>query len=290
MHQHGRLAYETFGTLNTTGDNCVLVPSYYTGTSASYHKLIGPRRDLDPQKYFIVLPNMLGNSMSASPSNEPGFTNATLADNVLLQHELLTTLGVQRIALLYGWSMGAMQGFSWAALYPDMVTTLLAVCGTARCWPLNYVFLEGVKAAMPAGRAAFGRAYAGWAYSAAFYRDELYKPMGFPTLEAFLRYWEADHESFDARDLLAMLWTWQNADLSNAALSRIQARTIIMPCDTDMYFTPAEAALEAAHIPHAELRLITSPYGHCAGAPNRYPNETAQIEAAMHELLHSQTF
>jgi homoserine O-acetyltransferase len=114
--------------------------------------------------------------------------------------------------------------------------------------------------------------------------------MGFPTLEAFLRYWEEDHESFDARDLLAMLWTWQNADLSDTALSRIQARTIIMPCDTDMYFTQTEAALETAHIPHAELRLITSPYGHCAGAPNRYPTETALIEAAMHELLVQPTF
>jgi homoserine O-acetyltransferase len=82
--------------------------------------------------------------------------------------------------------------------------------------------------------------------------------------------------------LLAMLWTWQNAE---ADLSRITARTIVMPCDTDMYFTLEEARLEAAAIAGAELRLLTSPYGHCAGAPGRFPSETAIVEQAIRELL-----
>jgi homoserine O-acetyltransferase len=206
---------------------------------------------------------------------------------VALQHRLLASLEVKNIALLYGWSMAAMQGYNWAAEYPDMVKSLLAVCGSAKCWPLNHVFLEGLKAAMgtTGNRAAFGRAYAGWAYSAAFYRDELYKPLGFTTREAFLKFWEDDHLSFDHRDLLAMLWTWQNADLDNAALGKIIARTIIMPADTDMYFTEAEARLEARAIPNATLRVLQSPYGHCAGAPGRFVAETAQVERAIKDLL-----
>jgi homoserine O-acetyltransferase len=285
MRHFKRLAYQTHGTLNAAGDNGVLIPTYYTGTSASYHRLIGPGRALDPAHWFIVIPNMFGNGASASPSNDPDFSNATIADNVTAQHELLTSLGVTKIKLAYGWSMGAMQSFAWAAMYSDMVENLLAVCGTARCWPLNYVFLEGVKAAMPAGRAAFGRAYAGWAYSAAFYRDALYKGMGFESLEAFLRFWEEDHQSFDARDLLAMLWTWQHADLCDAALAGITARTVMMPCDTDMYFTVDEARLEAAHIPGAEMCVISSPYGHCAGAPGRFAAESEVVEEAIRELL-----
>ncbi|MDE8342238.1 MAG: alpha/beta fold hydrolase [Acidocella sp.] len=281
------LVYETHGILNEAGDNCVLLPTYYTGTHASYSLMIGPGRVLDPARYFIVSPNMLGNGVSSSPSKNHEFSNATVADNVHLQHRLLSTLGVREIKLLYGWSMGAMQGYSWAAIYPAMVKNFLAVCGSARCWPLNRVFLEGIAAAMghDNDRRAFGRCYAGWAYSAAFYRDELYKLLGYETLEAFLKFWEDDHLGFDARDLMAMLWTWKNADLDDAALAKISARTIIMPADTDMYFTVDEARVEAAAIGHAEVRPLYSPYGHCAGAPGQFPAETALIEAAMRELL-----
>lgn len=281
------LVYATCGRLNESGDNCILIPTYYTGTHASYASMIGPGRALNTKTYFIVIPNMLGNGVSSSPSNQAHYTHATIADNVSLQHALLTSLEVKKIALIYGWSMGAMQGYGWAAQYPRMVTALLAVCGSAKCWPLNMVFLEGLKAAMGdnANRAAFGRAYAGWAYSAAFYRDELYKPLGFTSLEAFLKFWEDDHLTFDHRDLLAMIWTWQNADLDSATLSRMTASTIIMPADTDMYFTEAEARIEAAAIPNATLRVLNSPYGHCAGAPGRFPAETAQIEKAINDLL-----
>ena len=283
-----RLVYATYGKLNEAGDNCVLLPTYYTGTHESYAKMIGPGRALDPEKNFIVIPNMLGNGLSTSPSNTPDFVNKTVAANVRLQYKLLISLGVRRIALVYGWSMGAMQGYAWAAMYPQMVASLLTVCGSAKCWPLNAVFLEGVAAALKsaaspdAGKRAFGRAYAGWAYSAGFYRHGLYKELGFRTVEEFLDFWEDDHAAWDAGDLLAMLWTWQHAD---SDLSRIVARTIVMPSDTDMYFTLEEARIEAAMINDAELRVLYSPYGHCAGAPGRFPAETVVVEQAIRELL-----
>lgn len=285
MRRFGRVVYEVFGQLNETADNCVLLPTYYAGTDKSYLPLIGPGRALDPARWCIVIPNMLGNGVSDLPSNNPDFCAASIVDNIRLQHALLTGIGVKRIALAYGWSMGAMQALAWAAAHPSMVKSVLAVCGTARCWPLNQVFLSGQRAVMPAGLKAFARAYAGWAFSAAFYRDELWRGMGFDTLEAFLSFWEDDFCNHDARDLLAMLATWQAADLGFEELAKITARTIMMPCDTDAYFTADEAALEAAAIPGAELRVLHSPYGHCAGAPGRYMAESAQIEAAMRELL-----
>jgi homoserine O-acetyltransferase len=285
MPQFKRIAYEVYGSLNAAADNCVLLPTYYAGTDRSYLGLIGHGRALDPSRWFIVVPNMLGNGVSSSPSNDGAFCNATVEDNVRAQHALLAALGVRNVALVYGWSMGAMQGFAWAALYPQMVRALLAVCGSARCWPLNNVFLEGLKATMQAGKRAFGRAYAGWAYSAAFYRKELWRGLGFFDLEAFLQFWEDDHESYDERDLLAMIWTWERATLSDTALAGITARAIVMPCDTDMYFTLDEARIEAAMIPGAELRVLASPYGHCAGAPGRFAAESAEVEAAIISLL-----
>lgn len=285
MPVFGKLAYDVYGTLNAAGDNCVLVPTYYQGTSASYAPMIAPGRAMDPTRWFIVVPNMLGNGMSSSPSNDPNFKNSTIQDNVRLQHALLTHLGVKCIALLYGWSMGAMQGLAWAATYPDMVANLLPVCGTARCWPLNYVFLEGIKAAMRGGKAAFARVYAGWAYSAVFYHDAIYTKLGYETLEEFLRWWEVDHESWAEDDLLACLWTWQNADIGLNQLKAIKARTIYMPCKQDMYFVLEEALNEVAAIPGAKIRVIDSPFGHCAGAPDLSATDTAMVEAAIRELL-----
>jgi homoserine O-acetyltransferase len=301
------LVYETHGSLNSTGDNCILLPTYYTGTHRSYARLIGTGKALDPAKYFIVIPNMLGNGVSTSPSNTKppfngaGFPGVTITDNVQLQHRLLTeVLNIHEIALIYGWSMGAMQAFTWAAYHPDMVQRVLASCGTARCWPQNHVFLQGVHAALladanfnggnytnppEAGLRAFGRNYAGWAYSAAFYRDALYRNLGHDSLEAFLNFWEEDHLAWDANDLLAMLWTWRNAKLGPEALQHITAKTIVMPCDKDMYFTLEEAKIEAAQIPNAELRPMISDYGHCAGAPGLLPAETIFLEQAIGDLL-----
>lgn len=311
----GFLAYETHGDLNAQRDNAVLLPTWYTGTHRSWRTMIGEGRVLDPSRYFIIAVNMFGNGVSSSPSNSDRqggsrFPAVTVGDNVRAQQQLITGhLGIPSLALVAGWSMGAMQGWHWAAAYPDKVRALLAICGSARCWPLNYVFLEGVKAALLAdasfnqgnytrppksGLAAFGRCYAGWAYSAAFYRDRLYQGLGFATLDAMLRDWEEDHCRWDANDLLCMLHTWQQADISREptfggrledALGAIRARTIVMPCDTDQYFTREEALLEFRSLTNGRWRPLQSPYGHCAGAPGRFAAETGIMEQAMAELL-----
>jgi homoserine O-acetyltransferase len=189
-----------------------------------------------------------------------------------------------------------------------MVSAILPVCGASRCWPQNFVFLDGIKSALLAdpvyaggsynqppidGLKSFGRNYAGWAYSPAFFRDELYRQMGQASLEAFLSYWENDHLGWDASDLLHMLDTWQTADIGSTrtdgewrtALATVRARAIIMPCDNDRYFTLDENAIEAALIPGAELRPILSPYGHSAGAPGRHPAESVHIANAINDLL-----
>lgn len=312
--QSAVLCYATFGALNASADNAILIPSYYTGTHRSYGRMIGPGRALDPERHFIIIADMFGNGVSTSPSHRPPgearttFPRLSIADNVACQRRLITSLGVSTLRLVTGWSMGAMQSLWWGALYPEAVQSVLAVCGSASCWPLNQVFLDGVCAALRADQAfdaepavhpptrglkAFARTYAGWAYSAQFYRDKLYKGLGFSSLESFLEAWEAEHVAWSAHDLLAMADTWRTADIgllaadgtAEAALSMIRAPTLIMPCDTDAYFTVEECRLEAAAIPRAEVRVLNSPYGHCAGAPGRFPEESDRIDDAIRELL-----
>jgi homoserine O-acetyltransferase/O-succinyltransferase len=298
-----KLAYATHGALNEKGDNAVLVPSYYTGTHRESAALVGPGRALDPRRHFIVMVDLLGNGGSSSPSNYPNFPAVTLHDNVQLQWQLLESLGVRELALAYGWSMGAQQAYHHAALFPERVRALLAVCGSARTSPHNWVFLEGVKAALLAdgsgspprrGLAAFARVYAGWAYSQAFFRERLYERLGHDSPESLLKAWEEEHLRYDARDLLCVLGSWQRADISDnpvfrgdlpRALRAIQARAIVMPCRTDLYFPPEDSQLEVEHLRHGELRILPSKFGHVAGGPNRIPEDTAFMEAAIRELL-----
>jgi homoserine O-acetyltransferase/O-succinyltransferase len=97
--------------------------------------------------------------------------------------------------------MGVGHSFQWAVSHPEMLATLLAICGSARTSRHNSVFLEGVKAALTADEAwrggwyerqptlglrAAARVYAGWGFSQAFYRDEVYRELGYSSLEDFL--------------------------------------------------------------------------------------------------------
>ena len=311
-----RLVYQVHGLLNAAGDNAILYPTRFGGTHAENAFLIGPGRALDPGRYCIIVPNMLGNGVSSSPSNTPHpfggprFPAITIADNVRLQHQLLTeVMGVARLELAVGWSMGAQQAFQWAALYPDMVARLAAICGTARTAPHNIVFLESLRAALAAdstfaegwyeapprrGLRAMGRIYAGRAYSQAWYRERTFEAMGYTNLDDYLiGYWDGLFERREANDLLAMIWTWIHNDISandvfegdfDAALAAITAPSVVMPCETDLYFRVTDNTREVARMPNAELRTIPSIWGHMAGA-GQNPADTAFIDGALKELL-----
>jgi homoserine O-acetyltransferase/O-succinyltransferase len=310
-----RLVYATFGELNASRDNVVLFPTYYTGTHRENAAMIGKGRALDPERHFIVIPNMFGNGVSSSPSNhEPqrgaAFPRVTVFDNVQCHRRLLDEVfGVARVALAFGWSMGAQQAYHYAALFPDHVAALLAVCGSARTSAHNWVFLEGIKAALLAdpdfdggryvrppkrGLAAFGRVYAGWAYSEAFFRKGLFREVGCDSASALLDAWAREHEAWDANDLLAMLYAWQHADIGDnsvhrgdyeRALGAITARTIVMPATTDLYFPKEDSAIEVSHLRNGELRVIETDWGHVGGGPNRNRDATTVIERAIADLM-----
>ena len=225
----------------------------------------------------------------------------TLDDNVEAQRRALHAwFGDVDIALATGWSMGGMQSYLWAALHPQRVRRLLPVCATARCWPHNRVFLDGVRSALmadpvynggdyqrppEAGLKAFARVYAGWAYSQAFFRQGLYRNLGFADIDALLRFWEQDHLAQDANDLLAVMHAWESADPGDNALEAISARTLVMPSRTDLYFTVEDARHEASLIAGARVEVLDSDYGHAAGAPGREPVAMAQWWRAMAGLL-----
>jgi homoserine O-acetyltransferase/O-succinyltransferase len=311
------LAFQTYGRLNAAKSNAIVYPTSYGAQHYDIEWLIKPGGILNPDTHFIVIPNMFGSGLSTSPSTiEPPHSKAryphfTAYDNVQAQRRLMTEVfGIDRVALVYGWSMGAQQAMHWGALFPDQVERILAICGSAKTAPHNKVFLEGVKATLTAdpnwcgthftakpetGLRAMGRVYAGWGMSQEFYRDEVWRTVGFSSLEDYLlRAWEWNFLRRDADNLLAMLWTWMNADISaNAlyqgdlakALGAIQARTILMPSETDLYFRVEDNRCELEHMPNAELRPMPSIWGHRAGNPTDNKDDEAFIRQAVQDLL-----
>ncbi|MDC0408463.1 hypothetical protein OAM36_02850, partial [Candidatus Pelagibacter sp.] len=63
------LAYKTYGTLNKSGSNVIILPTFYTGSHIRNEGFIGKNRALNPNKYFIISINMFGNGFSSSPNN-----------------------------------------------------------------------------------------------------------------------------------------------------------------------------------------------------------------------------
>ncbi|WP_118136155.1 alpha/beta fold hydrolase [Oceanicella sp. SM1341] len=313
------LAYQTYGTLNAARDNAILYPTSFGAQHSDIAWLVQPGGALDPERYFIVIADLFGNGLSASPSNAGArFAGAypfvSYHDAVAVQHRLLTEeLGLERLALVYGWSMGGMQAYHWASLYPGMVERIAVVCGSARCAPYNAVFLESVRAALTtdpafdgtrftarpaAGLRAMGRVYAGWAMSHGFYRNELWREGGFTSLEDYLsRSWDTAFAHRDANDLLAQLATWQRGDISAsprwggdfaAAMAAIRAHVLLMPGETDAYFQRRDSEDEVPLLTGAasvSLRPIPSLHGHRAGNPIRIPADRAFLNDTVSAFL-----
>jgi homoserine O-acetyltransferase/O-succinyltransferase len=317
-----RLAYKTYGRLSPAKDNVIVYPTSFAAQHYDTEWLIAPGGALDPERYFIVIPNLFGNGLSSSPSNSRDqlggqpFPTFSYHDAVAVQRRLLTEqFGIATIALVYGWSMGAMQAYHWAACHADMVQRAAIVCGSARCSPYNHVFLEGVKAALTAdpafkdgrfegkpagGLRAMGRVYAGWAMSYEFYRDEVWREAGFASLENYLAAtWDTAFAHRDADNLLAQIAIWQAGDISRCpafdgdldrALAAIRARILLMPGQTDRYFDWRDNETELGGLINArtaELRPIPSIHGHRAGNPARIPADRTFINAAISDLLQS---
>lgn len=313
------LAYKTYGKLNERKDNVIVYPTAFGDQHVNNEWLIGNGMALDPQKYFIIVPNLLGNGLSSSPSNTPepfdraNFPEVTIYDNIQIQYRLVTEkFDIQKIALVVGWSMGGLQAFQWGATYPNMVERIASFCGNAKSWPQTYVVLDGLKAALLASTGseptklnrltsedmrAVGRVYAGWGLSQTFYKEERFRELGFDSLEDFtVGVWEESFMSMDPYNVLAMLWTGQHADISansvykgefDKALKSIEAITYIMPGSTDLFCTADNNEYEASLVPNAEYHPIQSIWGHFAGrginiTDNRFIDDKLKCLLALH--------
>jgi homoserine O-acetyltransferase/O-succinyltransferase len=204
-----KLAIAVHGKLNAAKDNAILVTTWYSGTSKIIEQvLIGEGRALDPDKYFIVVVNQIGNGLSTSPHNTPdemaNFPKVRISDDVRAQHRLLTgKFGLASLALVVGGSMGAQQTYEWAVRYPDMVRRAAPITGTAKSTDHFRVFRDTVADTITsdpalnggnyrqspdvaAGLKRHARLWAVMGWSTEFYQQGRPAALGFPTADAFV--------------------------------------------------------------------------------------------------------
>ncbi|KPM42682.1 hypothetical protein AK830_g3845 [Neonectria ditissima] len=249
------------------------------------------------RNHRIIAIALFGNGESSSPSNTPGFPRSIdYRDCVNAQHQLLTQhLGLKSVDVLVGFSMGGQCAYHWIAMHPDFARHAIIVCSSAQTSRHNHQFLEGPSAALenaidyadevhrlasqtsPRGLRAFGKAYSAWLTSSEWFDDELYKELGYETLQD----WDEDttgakYNGWAPDDLLAMLRMWQRGDITicspsgsdslEESLSSIQTRILLMPCQTDQYFSWRASERESVLAKDATLKVIPSVWGHLAGS------------------------
>ena len=316
-----RLAYATYGTLSAAKDNAILVPTWFSGTHQTFElAYIEPGRALDPQRYFIVVINQIGNGLSTSPHNAEGdtamsrFPKVRIGDDVRAQEQLLREVfGIESLALVVGGSMGAQQTYEWAVRFPAKVLRAAPIAGTAQNTPHDFLFTQTLMDAITsdpgwqageysshtdvaAGLRRHARIWAVVGFSTEFWKTEAWRTIEvdgvtFTSLDEYLAFREALYCEMDPNALLSMAWKWQRGDVTRhtggdlaAALGRITAKTFVMPIDEDMFFPPRDCDAEQALVLNSELRVVEDVLGHL-GLFGIAPTYMPQIDHHLADLL-----
>jgi homoserine O-acetyltransferase len=311
-----RIAYETWGTLNASRSNAVLVLHALTGdshvagpvlpghpTPGWWDGLVGPGRALDPSEWFVVAPNVLGGCQgttgpwSVAPDGRPWgrrFPAVTVRDQVAAEVLLADFLGISSWAAVLGGSMGGMRALEWAVSVPDRVKSLVVLAAPAASTAEHIALASAQLRAIeldPVHGMGVARRIAHLSYRSepelAVRFGRSVQDDGRYAVESYL-----DHHAdklvrrFDPESYAVLTRAMNSHDVGagrggvRAALARVTARTIVAGIDSDRLYPLGQQREIAAGIAGAELRVVTSPYGHDA-----FLIEVDQVAGLVTELL-----
>jgi homoserine O-acetyltransferase len=321
------LAYETWGELDPSGENAVLVVHALTGDSHCaggiseaykrggwWDEVVGPGRPVDTDEHFVVCSNVLGGcSGSTGPASiDPAtgypygmrFPVVTIRDIVRAQKRLLDDLGVRKLEVVIGGSIGGQQALEWAVEFPDFVEKAVPVAATGALGPQGLGMSEigrraimadpnwqggdyygtgkspetGLAIARMAGMLTYQSAEGQWER---FGREEATRPAlyeefgGRFEIESYLHYQGHDLTGrFDANSYLYLTRAMDLYDIGagyashEEAYERIEAEVLFVGISSDWLFPAREvrAAAELAKAAGAEAHYeeIESLNGHDA--------------------------
>ena len=137
------IAYQSWGELNKSRDNAILINHALTGWSdvpAWWPSLVGPGLPFDTEKYFIICPNVIGGCQGSTgpASNAPDgkpygsrFPYLTIRDMVAAEFAFTEKVGIAKYLLAVGPSLGGMRSLEWAITHPDRVGAICTIGSTA---------------------------------------------------------------------------------------------------------------------------------------------------------------
>ena len=288
-----RIHYATLGTPHRDAsghvDNAVMILHGTGGTGWQFlvpqfaNELYGPGQPLDIAHYYIILPDGIGHGHSSKPSDglRMHFPHYDYDDMVEAQRQLLARLGVARLRLLMGTSMGCMHGFVWAESHPEMLRAAMPlaclpteIAGRNRMWRRmaaeairrDPAWAEGNYTAEPIAGLRAAESLLQIAGTAPLYAQHAYPTRA--AVDAFIvPRVEAGLASLDANDLIYQLEASRNYDPS-PHLDRIRTPTTWVN-SADDFINPPELGIAepaARRMPSVHFVLIpASPETHGHG-------------------------
>ncbi len=294
-----QIAYHTYGTLNEDRSNVVWVCHALTGSSHAadwWSGMIGAGRYFDPENHFIVCANIIGSCygstspLSINPQTKipyyQHFPTVTIRDVVQGHIALRKHLGVETIHLLTGGSMGGQQSLEWAIIEPNVIHNVAILAAGAQMSPwavgLNTAQRMAIESdatwGMPILNAAQHGLSAARAIGMLSYRSyESFaerQPDADDTLEqrkadTYLRYQgEKLTKRFSAYSYYALTRIMDTHNVARGrgslaeALAHVTAQVLVVGVSSDILFPPSEQTMLVDALPHAELHIIDSIYGH----------------------------
>jgi len=299
-----RVGYRTWGTLDASGSNAVVVCHALTGSADAdlwWTRMFGPGRALDPEKDFVVCSNILGSCYGTTgpASIDPAagapwlgsFPAITIRDIVRVQHALLSALGVKRVRMVIGGSLGGMQALEWALMYPALVESVVFIAATGRhsawCIGLSEAQRQAIyadprwkggrydPADPPTGGLAAARMTAMISY-----RSQPSLEMRFArrpqtedlfAIESYLRYQGQQLvERFDAATYVTLTKAMDTHDVSRGrgdfddVVRSLRQPMLVVSIDSDVLYWPWEQREISTLAPGARLAVMDSPHGHDA--------------------------
>jgi homoserine O-acetyltransferase/O-succinyltransferase len=279
-----RIGYRTWGTLNAARSNAVLIPTWFSGTSANWFDAIGPNGLVDPARYYVIVIDALADGVSISPSNSstqhgPDFPAIAIQDMVNAEHRLaVETLHLNHVHAVMGISMGGFQTFEWMVDYPDFMDDAIPIVGSPRPNGRDLLLTHSDIDAVKSDPAFQGGHYT---QAPAVSEAQLIWQLNLTTPEQFARThpsevfardyakWESTGIlPFDANDWITQLEACQHQDIAHGATleeaaRRVKARVLIVPSLQDHMVNP-EPALNFAKLIGAKTFLLKGDCGHIA--------------------------
>lgn len=311
------LAYTTLGELNEAKDNVVWVFHALTANSDAsewWPGLVGKGQLFNPENHFIICVNMPGSCYgSISPlCNENFYHNFplfTIKDMVAAYQLLKSGLGIDKIHIGIGGSMGGQQLLEWAITEPDLFEHIIPIATNAFHSPWAIAFnaaqrisieadeswkekneqagLNGMKAARSIALLSY-RNYTTYAADQSEETNDLFQDF---KSESYQRY-QGDKlaKRFNAFSYYFLSKGMDSHNVGrgrasvNDALQSIEAKTLVIGIQSDILFPPSEQEFIASNIPGAELSIIDSKYGH-----DGFLLEFSQIKTIISNFLKKQS-